>query len=107
MATAITSDPLNANIKVCTGLTASENTEAVTLSRGGALAAVSVEGTFGGTVTIQVSNDNTNWFTLNDPLGDAITFTTNGYSEVSTGAAYIRASAGSGVSSVNVRFSIR
>lgn len=40
---------------------------------------VQVTGTFGGaTVTLEGSNDGTNWYTLNDPFGTALSFTAAG-----------------------------
>lgn len=46
----------------------------------------------GATVTIQGSNDGTNWQTLTNPLGTAITFTAAGLQQVSEITRYIRPS---------------
>lgn len=44
---------------------------------------VSVTGTFGGaTLTVQGSNDGTNWFTLNNAQGTAATFTAAGLKQI-------------------------
>ena len=57
----------------------------------GIAASVQVVGTFGGaTVTLQASNDGTNWVDAKDVLGDTVTLTTTGYFELSLSAAYIR-----------------
>lgn len=63
---------------------------------------VQVVGTFGGTVTMQGSNDGTNWVTLTSNLGAALTFTAMGGGLVAENYRYIRPSAGSGVSSVTI-----
>ena len=63
---------------------------------------VSVTGTFGGTVSIQGSNDGTNWFTLTDNSGLALEFTAAGMKLIAEAPLYIRPSAGSGVSDVDV-----
>lgn len=70
---------------------------------------VQVTGTFGGsTITIQVSNDNTSWFTMKDLIGSDIVFTAAGMVEFTTSAAYIRAiSAGGSGDSVNVVMVLR
>lgn len=53
---------------------------------------VHVTGTFGGaTVTIQGSNDNTNWVTLNDTNGAALTFTAAGMKIMAENPSYTRA----------------
>lgn len=53
---------------------------------------VQVTGTFGagGSVTLQGSNDGTNWETLSDPLGTALTFTAAGLKAVLENPLYIR-----------------
>lgn len=62
-----------------------------------AIAAVQFTGTFGGaTAILQGSNDGTNWITLDDTGGDAISLTAAGYAEVSTAMAYIRPSTSGG-----------
>lgn len=60
---------------------------------------VQVVGTFGGaTVTLQGSNDNTNWVTLKDVFGSDVSLTSTGAHEFSTSMRYIRplVSSGSG-----------
>lgn len=53
---------------------------------------IQVEGTFGGaTVTIQGSNDGTNWQTLRDPQGVALTVTSAALKQVLETTRYIRA----------------
>ena len=53
-----------------------------------------VVGTFGGgTIVFQGSNDGTNWVSLNDTSGDAITLTAAGAAEFSTAMRYIRPAA--------------
>ena len=42
------------------------------------------------TLVLQGSNDGTVWFTLDDVQGTAVSFTANGFAELSTAAAYIR-----------------
>ena len=62
-----------------------------------AIAAVQFTGTFGGaTAVLQGSNDGTNWVTLSDLLGTAISFTAAGYAELGTAMAYIRPSTSGG-----------
>jgi hypothetical protein len=52
---------------------------------------VQVEGTFGAaTVTIQGSNDGTNWETLRDPQGVALSFTSAGLKQILETTLYIR-----------------
>lgn len=72
-------------------------------NRGGAMGSVQMTGTFGGTVTMQVSNDGTNWVTMKDLQGAEIALTAAGMADFTSGARYIRPSAGSGVSDVDVR----
>lgn len=72
---------------------------------GAADRSVHVVGTFGSaTVVLQGSNDNSNWVTLTDPLGAAISFTTTGLKQVSEITRYIRpsTSGGDGTQDVDV-----
>jgi hypothetical protein len=65
----------------------------------GLAASVQVIGTFGGaTITMQVSNDGTNWATARGLDTTDMTFTATGYREFSLSAAYMRPliSSGSG-----------
>ena len=68
--------------------------------------AVQVSGTFGGaTVLIEGSNDNSNWFTLNDPQGTALSIATSGKIETILEAPrYIRptSSGGGGTTALSV-----
>lgn len=67
---------------------------------------VQVNGTFGsgGSVTLQGSNDGTNWVTLTDPAGSALTFTSAGLKAILPLPRYIRpnVTAGDGTTSLNV-----
>ena len=66
-------------------VTGSDVGDALELPNGGALLALYAFGTFGDTLTIQGSIDGVNWFTLlTAPSGGEVTFTANGYAEVST-----------------------
>lgn len=68
-----------------------------------AIAAVQFTGTFdSATAVLQGSNDGTNWVTLNDTLGSAISFTSAGYAELSTALAYIRPSTSGGSGSQDI-----
>lgn len=62
---------------------------------------IQCEGTYGGTtVTIQASNDGTNWQGVLDSAGSALTFTAAGLKTISTIARYYRPSAASGTGSL-------
>lgn len=69
-----------------------------------AIASVQISGTFGGaTLTIQQSNDGTNWFTVKTPTNDNVVATAAGMFEVSLSGLYIRPSiSGGSGSSINV-----
>jgi hypothetical protein len=57
----------------------------------GLAGSVQVTGTFGGaTIALQVSNDGTNYATLKDGTGTAITFTAAGTAEFSTAALFVK-----------------
>jgi len=63
----------------------------------GLAASVQVVGTFGGaTVTMQVSNDGTNWVTATNIAGGLVSMTATGYHELSLSAAYMRPTLTSG-----------
>lgn len=65
----------------------------------GLAGSVQISGTFGGaTVTLQHSNDGTNWFTAKDLQGNNITATANAIFEISLSSAYFRPSVASGSS---------
>lgn len=83
---------------IWSGIAASDTFDAFTLTQQYGLAAsLQVVGTFSSSViTMQVSNDGTNWVTAKDLLGADITFSATGYRELSLSAAYIRPSIASG-----------
>ena len=66
----------------------------------GVLAAVQAVGTFGGTVTMQLSVDGVTWV-----ASDKV-FTAAGLQEMNTAAVAVRPSAGSGVSDVDVYIAV-
>lgn len=109
MATAITYDH---NILTCEGLTASENSDSVggygAKAFGCCVQCVSGGGTGfnSGVVTIQCSMDDSKWHTLKDAQGGNVTFSADGYAEVSSGMNFFRASADGSVSDVDVSFII-
>lgn len=62
-----------------------------------ATGSVQVSGTFGGaTVVLQGSNDGTTYATLKDSQGSDLSFTSAGYGEFSSGAAFIKPSISGG-----------
>ena len=75
---------------------------------------VHVTGTFGGTVTIQGSNDplgittpgSAVWITLTTDGSAALTFTATGMENIHENPRFIRAITGSGVSDVDVIFNV-
>lgn len=75
----------------------------------GAVGAMMVTGTFGGaTITLQGSNDGSNYYNITDPAGNTVNLSSAGIKEFSTGAVYVRAGTASGSSSsVTVTLSIR
>jgi hypothetical protein len=61
---------------------------------------VQVTGTFGGaTITLEGSNDGTNYVTLRDPQGVALSFTAAGLKQVMETTLYVRASITGGAGS--------
>lgn len=72
---------------------------------------MTVRGTFGagGSVTIQGSNDGSNWFTLTDPQGNALTKTAAGIEMVVEAPRYVRpiVTAGDGTTSLTVELLCR
>jgi hypothetical protein len=72
---------------------------------------VTITGTFGagGSITLQGSNDNSNWFALTDPQGNAITKTAAGMELMSEAPRYIRplVTAGDGTTSLTVKILCR
>jgi hypothetical protein len=77
---------------VWTGIVTGDTINAFTLpAQAGMFGSVQISGTFSGaTVTFQGSNDGTNWFTLNDFNGTAISATAAALREVRTSAVYVR-----------------
>lgn len=73
--------------------------------------AVTIEGTFsvGGSCTLQGSNDGTNYYSLTDPQGNAITKTAGGIELVTEAPRYVRplCTAGDGSTSIQVRIFAR
>jgi len=73
---------------------------------GSAIRSVQVTGTFGagGTVVIQGSNDGSNWVTLNDIEGNALSLTAAGIESIQEVTRYIRPSvtAGDGTTDLDV-----
>lgn len=67
----------------------------------GIIMTVQCVGTFGDTVTFQISNDGTNWSTAEDVNGNAVTFTAADMFEISTAAQYCRPSAGASITDVD------
>lgn len=68
-----------------------------------AVATFQAFGTFdGATLVLQGSNDGTNFVTLNDTSGTAISLTAAGYAEVSTAFAYVRPSTSGGGGSQDI-----
>jgi len=72
---------------------------------------VTITGTFGsgGSITLQGSNNGTNWFPLNDPSSTAITKTSAGMEAVLEGPRYIRpiVTAGDGTTNLAVQMCCR
>lgn len=63
---------------------------------------IQVFGTFGDTLTIQGSNDGTNWATISDSLGVELTFTAVGIKLIAENPRFIRPSPGGSISSVTI-----
>lgn len=90
--------------------TADTSPQSILLSGTAALAgAIQVIGTFGSSsITVQGSNDGTNWVTLADRAGTAIAITAAGGAEFSTSFVYIRPlSTGGSGDDVDVFISLR
>ena len=72
---------------------------------------VQVLGTFGtgGSISIEGSNDGTNWVVLSDPLGNALTFTAAGLKQITEMPDMIRphVTAGDGTTSLSVYLAAR
>lgn len=111
MATTVVYDS-KTNINTITGLTASESSDPVGGFGVRAYAGI-VEVTGGGgtnfnsgTVTIQGSLDKSDWHTLKDPQGNDITFTADGFAEITSGMNFFRATADGSINDVDVRFKV-
>lgn len=76
---------------------------------GGAVGCMQVTGTFGGaTITLQGSNDGTNFAAITDPAGNDVALSAAGIIDFSTAAAYIRpASSGGTADDVTVTVVLR
>lgn len=70
------------------------------------LSAVQAFGSFGGTVSLQVSLDGTNWATLRDTRGNLCDFAAATLVELSSAARFIRPVAGAGVAATTVRLAL-
>lgn len=72
---------------------------------------IQLDGTFGagGSITVQGSNDNSNWFALTDPQGVAITKTAAALKTITEVPRYIRpiVTAGDGTTTLNTRLIVR
>jgi len=63
---------------------------------------IHVKGTFGGTVSIEGSNDAKTWVTLTDPQGNALDFTAEGVKLIAEHPKFIRPNPKTGVSAADV-----
>jgi hypothetical protein len=76
------------------------NTNGAPIQRPGERATVQLTGTFGGTVTLQGSDDGVNYYTVKDRFGTACTATAAAGFDIANLPGYLRPSGGSGVSAV-------
>ncbi len=75
---------------------------------GGGDRSVQFDGTFSGTtIVLQGSNDGTNWFTLADPQGNAISKSSAALEAVLEYVAYVRPSVSGGTGSLNCRLVVK
>jgi len=81
-----------------TGLsTADTATGVMVMGTAPIIGSIMVTGTFGGaTITLQGSNDGTNYYAINDAAGNTIALTAAGIEDFSTAAAYIRPASSGG-----------
>lgn len=93
--------PVGAEIITWTPITEADvGRGALIAGASGAIGAMQVHGTFGGaTITLQGSNDGTNFYAITSAAGDDVALSAAGIVEFSTGAAYIRPATASGSSS--------
>lgn len=89
-------------------IAAGDTTAPFPTENGGPLGgAVQFSGTFGGAVTLEGSVDGVNYHTLKDVSGAAISATTAGIYEFSTGCVFLRASPAALVAGVTVTIALR
>jgi hypothetical protein len=99
----------SAKLATWTGLSENDTDPAAVSFPEHADRSVQVTGTFnGGTVVLEGSNDGANWFTLNDPQGNALSFTTAKIEQVLEACCFMRPkrSAGTGLN-INVHMMMR
>lgn len=90
------------------GLTASDTGEPLDLNRlAGVAASVEMIGTFGGNVELKGAIEGTSYHSITTPLGEAVSRSDAGITEVATTARTVRPEAGSGVSDVDVYLLVR
>ena len=104
-------DPYDGEVAIATWASITNADTAASVAYGSfADRSVAVTGTFGSaTVVIQGSNDGSNWYTLNDLQGAALSFTAAGLKGIAEVTLYIRpsASGGGGTQSVTVKLFAR
>lgn len=90
------------------GLTAGDTGEPVDLNRlGGLAASVEMVGTFGGAVELKGAIEGSAYHSITTPLGEAVSRTAAGITEIATTVLTVRPEAGSGVSDVDVYLLVR
>lgn len=101
----------NGHLVVWAALTTTNDTGVASEMWGQADRSVQISGTFGsgGTVVIEGSNDGTNYVTLTDPQGNAISKTSASIEQIEEITRYIRpkVSAGDGTTSITVTMLMR
>ena len=68
---------------------------------------VQLEGSFGGTVTMQGSNDGSNYQSITDPQGNAIAKSAGAIEAISEATLWVRPSPGVGVTATNITLVMR
>lgn len=90
------------------GLTGGDTGEPVDLNRlGGLAASVEMIGTFGAAVEMKGAIEGATYHSITTPLGDAVSRTAAGITEVATTARTVRPEAAAGVSDVDVYLLVR
>lgn len=90
------------------GLTGGDTGEPVDLNRlGGLAASVEMVGTFGATVELKGAIEGATYHSITTPLGEAVSRTAAGITEVATTARTVRPEAAAGVSDVDVYLLVR